>query len=223
MISVKSVTWREYAVEFLMAYLVSLITIIALFRAPSVFVHVISATIFGILYFAFKKYVVSFGHPVINIANIAVKKVSLGLGAALLAIEFAAAALAGFTSWLIIDKIAERLKGITGFAKLSFESGLAEFIGGFILVLGISSYLAHTKNSDTNAMIPFIFTIYGAMIVSALFGSLGFINPNFALAVGLYSNIVYMLVPVIGGIVGALVYNIFGEGKTFAQIYKTNV
>lgn len=215
MVTTQQVTWREYTVEFLTAYAVVLVMVLALFRAPSSLVHIISAVFFALLFTVMRKRMITFGNPVISLAMLGLRKISPKLALALISFQLAAGALAGLTVHGMIDDIGTRLEGLAGFTKLSFSSGLGELLGAFFFVAGIMALMNMYRNNtdDGSSIFGMFFVTYASMLTAALLGSIGFINPGVAFATGLHFNIIYTIIPLVGGILGAAFYTTVIEGR----------
>ena len=223
MITTQNVTWREYLVEWLMTFILSFVAITALFRAPSFFVHVIIAITFGVLFIIFRKKLISFGNPVIAIAMMSVRKISVKLALAFISIQMAAGAMAGLVVLSMTKDFAKRYAGLVQYTQLSWISAAAEALAGFLLVAGMFTLMNSSKNSEDNSVVVnFIFVAYGSLLIAALIGSLGFVNPAFSFATLLFGNVIYLVAPVLGGVLGALFTMFVCEGKQLSSIYKSN-
>ena len=223
MITTESVTWREYLAEWLMTFILSFVAITALFRAPSFFVHVIIAITFGVLFILFRKKLISFGNPVIALALMATRKISVKLALAFVSIQMAAGSVAGLVVFSMTKDFATRYKGLVQFAQFSWTSAVAETLAGFLLTAGIFALMHSTKTNDENSAVTnSIFVVYGSLLIAALLGSLGFVNPAFSFATLLFGNVVYLVAPVVGGILGAVFYMVVCEGKSLSSFYQSN-
>ena len=82
--------------------------------------------------------------------------------------------------------------------------GVAEAVGTFILVFGVSSVALKKIDNDASGLVVAGSLFLGLMLAGVM--SNGILNPAVAIAFGSVSWM-YMLGPVVGGIVGAQVYN----------------
>lgn len=225
MVTTKNITWREYLVEFLTAYTFTLVMSLSFFRITSALAYIIGAIFFAFLYVMLSKRMLAFGNPVISVSMLFLRKVSLKLGIALVAFQIAAGTLAGLTLYGLVDNMTTRIGGINSFAQISFSSGLGEFLGSAFFVMGILALVAlHKNNNATEGSSAFnmFFVMYASMLTGVLFGSVGFINPAVAFGLGLHFNVVYTVIPLVGALVGALIYRGIIEGKSLKPLFKAN-
>jgi glycerol uptake facilitator-like aquaporin len=222
MITTQHLSWREYLIEFMTAFSMSLVYGLALFRAPSSLVHIIVALAFGILFLVMRKRMIAFGNPIITVSMFALRKISIKTVLALTSFQLAAGSIAGLVLYGIVDKMPERLAGMASFAKPTFAAGSAEFIGAFLLVAGILSLISmHRGKEDSEGSLwNMILVVYSSLLISAVIGSIGMINPAVAFAMGLHFNIVYTIVPLIAGVLGAAFFMYVIEGASLSKLYK---
>ena len=89
-------------------------------------------------------------------------------------------------------------------AENTMPVGVAEAVGTFILVFGVSSVALKKIDNDASGLVVAGSLFLGLMLAGVM--SNGILNPAVAIAFGSVSWM-YMLGPVVGGIVGAQVYN----------------
>ena len=89
-------------------------------------------------------------------------------------------------------------------AENTMQVGVAEAVGTFILVFGVSSVALKKIDNDASGLVVAGSLFLGLMLAGVM--SNGILNPAVAIAFGSVSWM-YMLGPVVGGIVGAQVYN----------------
>ncbi len=208
------ITWREYVVEFLLSFSLVFTSVFTLFSGLQLLAPVVVSIVFGVMYLIFRNKTVSFGHPLMSLVLIVLKKINISEGANVIAVQLFGGTLAGVVSIVSIVKYWERFAGLTKFATDSWSAALGEFFGAFILVAGIMSLIAlHNGRVDDNKNIMNIMLIvFAGLMIAMLTGGIGLINPAAALATMTYMTWTYTLAPILGALFGALTYVILNEG-----------
>jgi glycerol uptake facilitator-like aquaporin len=218
MISVSTVSWRNYAVEAFCAFSLSFLFLIFLLRAGQLTPLLYGVAFVGIVMIC-KKHILSFGNPAITVAQIALRSIHWYTGLALVALQLCFGALAGVVVNLAFDM--SRMQGLAKFAQSTWNAGVAEAIGGFILVAGVMA-LVQAQKTDSKDSLSFGLLIIAvlAIITPAIVGSIGVANPASAFALGLFGNVAYVLAPIIGGILGGVFYSVVVDEQSFRSLVK---
>ena len=219
MISTSEITWRNYAVESFCAFFLSAFYFLLLLRAGQLTpifmaIAIVAVTIIG------KKHLLAFGNPIITVSQIALRTINWYAGLAIVSLQLCFGALAGVVIKAAYDT--SRIKGIESFTKASWTGGIAEAVGGFLLVAGILAIIHDQKSNNQSSPIAIGVLIIGfiSIIIPALMGSIGVANPAVAFALGLYGNIAYVIAPIIGGILGGIFYSVVVDEQSFRSLVK---
>ena len=137
-------------------------------------------------------------NPAVTFGLWAVKKMKTPAALSFIAVQLVSGFLALLLSWLI-----------TGTAPVidmtwSWMVLVAEILGGFLLVFGVSSVVWSKVKSD-DAGIVVGGSLLLAILTASAVGSAGIVNPAVAVALAAFSPM-YLLGSIIGGILAALAY-----------------
>ena len=137
-------------------------------------------------------------NPAVSIAMVSLKKLSNKDALVYIIFQVVGALLA----ILVVTEIGGAAPELV--AENTMPVGIAEAIGTFILVFGVSSVALKKIDNDASGLVVAGSLFLGLMLAGVM--SNGILNPAVAIAFGSVSWM-YMLGPVVGGIVGAQVYN----------------
>ena len=88
---------------------------------------------------------------------------------------------------------------------------LAEMIGAFFFNFGIASVVYGKAKEQMSGLVVGGSLLFGVLVAS-LAGSAGILNPAVALALGSF-NLVYILAPIVGAVLGFQVYRLLVDSK----------
>ncbi len=141
-------------------------------------------------------------NPAVTCALMAVKKISPQEGVMYIISQFVGAVLA-----MVFGRVATG-EVVRVSVTNALTVGIAEAIGAFILVFGISAVVAKAVDKAASGLVVGGSLLLGVLIASA-FGN-GVLNPAVALAIGSL-NLMYIVGPLLGAIAGAFAYRALSE------------
>ncbi len=220
MISVSEISWRNYAIESFSAFFLAFMYFLLLLRVPGTLIHIFMSMVLVTIFIVCKKHILAFGNPVVTVAMIGLRKIHWYAGLAIVSLQLCFASLAGVLVRSAFD--VSRMGSIENFTKFSWSASAAEAIGGFLLVAGILAMVNNQKNDSTVVTTEFSLLVvaFVSMIIPALIGSIGVVNPGSAFALGLFRNITYVISPIVGGILGGLFYSVVVDEQSFRSLLK---
>lgn len=136
-------------------------------------------------------------NPAVTIALASIRKIKLTDASIYILAQIAGAVLAMFVSRELMGGGAEVM------ALDSIKVGIAEAIGAFILVFGVSAVVHENVEEDMSGIVIGSSLLLGIMVTAGM--SNGVLNPAVAIGIGSISWM-YLFAPVVGGAVAAWVY-----------------
>jgi len=193
----KKPTFRQLLVEFIGTFLLAFGVGVSIamhgFTIPTILV---AGLILGTVVYTIGPVSGAHINPAVTISLYSIRKIT-GRQAILYVI---AQLFGGFCAMLLLSA----LVGSTGLVPVdSLQSAIGEIIGTFVLVWGVCSVVFGKVEAAASGLT--IGTSLSIGIIIALSGSFGVLNPAVALGIGSIS-IVYILAPIIGGIIAAQLY-----------------
>lgn len=192
---------KKYLAEFLGTFLLTSIVLLSVSGVFAISTPVLAAVMVCVLVYLFIDVSGQHLNPAVTIAVLSVRKISIRDAAYYLVAQF----LAAFLSLKIVGSLVA-LPYLE--AAQSARVGIFEALGTFMLMLSIGAIVYKSEMKPLAGVIIGLGILLGVSF-AVLGGTLGIINP--AIAVGLRAvNIMYILGPIVGGILGIHVYKKLG-------------
>lgn len=196
--------------EFLAAgVLVMVALILGQTTAVSYFIGTSVAVAAAVVYMLFGAVSGAHANPAVTFGLWAMRKIGTLRGISYIAAQL----LGGLASWQLFQYLTDHtLTART--IPFSTPVWLAEVVGTAVVAMAFAAVLTHKFDALYSGLL--IGASYFAGIIIAATASLGYINPAVALASRAWSS-VYVLGPLVGGLVGVLIYAfLFGGDKAWS-------
>ncbi len=197
---------QKYVAELLGTFALTLAVAMSLSAGLSLGTAVVAALTVGLFVYTLGGVSGAHFNPAVSLAMASIKKLSIKDAVVYIIFQVVGALLA----MLVVTKLAcayfvcgsaPEIYG--GFAN-TMPVGVAEAIGTFVLTFGVAAVTLKKVGDDASGLVVGGSLLLGIMLAGGM--SNGVLNPAVAIGLGSISWM-YMLGPVVGGIVGAQVYN----------------
>lgn len=190
---------RQYAAEFLGTFLLTFAISTSLtldFPVPTIFV---AALTIAALAYALGPVSGGYFNPAVTVGLFSIGKIAFR--DALMYVVFQL--LGGFLAVLLLTGMQTTHALIV---KDTLPAIIGELIGAFVLTFGVSAVVFNRVHEAAMGIIVGLSLFVGITIAAS--GSLAIVNPAVALGLGAFS-LVYLIVPIVGGIFGSYAYRWF--------------
>lgn len=225
MLTLKDIGVKGVVIESFFTFVLGCVFFKALFVVGSpILVSLFVALAFAFLFQVCKKNLLAFGNPIFTVVFTFMRKISLLSGLVVLIVQFGFSYLAALAVFQTTKDLSNRLNGLLSFSKWSLVSAASEAVGAFLLVLGVLSILNMHKNSETDKndslMFSVLITVYFSITIPIMLGSLGMLNPAWAVALRIHTRTVYTLAPFVGALAAMFWHLVVFEGKMISIKFK---
>ncbi len=202
---------REVAAEFLgTATLVMVALVLTQTTAVSYFIGTSVAITLGVIYLMFSKLSGAHFNPAITLGMWTVRQIN----AVAAVFYIAAQLLGGLVSWKLFEYFVNRHLSARSMSW-DWRVVIAEATGTMVLAMGF--YAARKHASALESALGYGFALFvGTIIASAGFAA-GYLNPAVALGEDSF-NWVYVIAPLIGGLVGINLYAYLFDGMKLPKM-----
>ena len=189
--------FQKYAAELLGTFALTFAVSISVISGSAVVTPVLAALVLCIMVYTIGPISGAHINPAVTVGLAVVKKISVKDAGLYIVAQVLGAVLAML--------LAQGLTGdITGIVALdSVNAGVAEAIGAFILVFGVSSVVYGKVDDDASGLVIGGSLLVGLMLTGGMSNAV--LNPAVAVGIGSVSA-VYLIAPLVGGALGAVVY-----------------
>lgn len=196
---------REYFIEAFGTFSLSLVVALSLAGMFPVATPVLAALTLGLFVYTVGHVSGSHLNPAVTIGMWSLGKIESKEATGYVIAQFLGAAAAFFLAQHFIPSLAY-FQAQPG----TFDTGLAEGLGALFFAFGIASVVFGKVSDEMKGLV-----IGGSLLlgiaVAFFSGSLGILNPAVALAVNSF-NVVYLLGPIVGAVIGMWIYKLFATG-----------
>ncbi len=200
----KQLHTKAYAAEFIGTFMLAL-SVLAFINGPlSVATPLAAALVVGL--FVYTVGTISGAHfnPAVTLAMLSVKKIKLADAVLYIIAQLLAALLAYALFALMLENPANVVPAVSKF------SAVAEAVGAFVLVFGISSVAYGKTHSAASGLVIGGSLLLGILLAVSMNFSAGILNPALAFSMGSLS-LEYLLAPIVGGMVAVWSYKFLVE------------
>jgi aquaporin Z len=189
-------TNRAYVAEFVGTFFLALGVSLSVARDFPL-VPLVAALTLGIFVYTVGSISGSQINPAVTFGLWSAQKMKSNHAIAYIAVQLVAGLCALLLTWALTGMAPKVEMG------LSWMAAVGEILGAFLLVFGVSSVVWGKVKDDAAGVTIGGSLLMGILLASAL--SMGILNPAVAIALGVFSP-VYLLAPIVGGILGAQTY-----------------
>lgn len=206
--------FQKYVAELLGTFILALAVSLSIISKGSIPTPVVAGLTLALLVYTLGGISGAHLNPAVTISLATIKKISPKDATIYVVMQFIGGCLALLASTALMGKGT----GLADFPSdsINFATALVEALGTFMLVFGVSS-VVHKKVGDEACGFVIGGSLFlGIMLTAGL--SFGVLNPAVAVGLGLAQLPVYLLAPIVGGIIAAWTYNWLAEKPSIWSI-----
>lgn len=190
---------QKYLAELIGTFFLTLAVSLSLLYTAPLATPLIAGITLGLFVFTVGSISGAHLNPAVTIGLASIRKISLKDAALYIVAQIIGALLAMLA-----------VKGLSGqgleiLADNKITTGIAEAIGAFILIFGVSSLVHEKADGDVSGLIVGSSLFLGISLTSGF--SNGVLNPAVAIGIGSISAM-YLLAPIVGTVAGAWIYKL---------------